>query len=153
MILSTCGSTCFLSFKKILRGLKCFFAPCLYNHYHIIIILGPYYYGYCNEPDTKKVEVEVKLAWEFLSFIWKILVVIIVRAIWQKKSIIVLISINQLFHIFGLQIFKGFIFFCVFKTGHALMCGTFFFIEMPWSEAVSIAKRHIMLYMYIGKCY
>ena len=33
------------------------------------------------------------------------------------------------------------------------MFGTFFFIEMPWSEAVSIAKRHIMLYMYIGKCY
>ena len=33
------------------------------------------------------------------------------------------------------------------------MFSTFFFIEMPWSEAVSIAKRHIMLYMYIGKCY
>lgn len=78
-------------------------------------MLGPYYYGYCNKPDTKKIEVEVKLAWEFLSFIWKILVVIIVKAIWQKKSIIVLISINQLFHIFGLQIFKGFIFFVFLK--------------------------------------
>ena len=33
------------------------------------------------------------------------------------------------------------------------MFSTFFLIEMPWSEAVSIAKRHIMLYMYIGKCY
>lgn len=65
------------------------------------------------------------------------------------KEITVLTSFNQLSHIFGLPIFKSFIFFVL--NGHALMFSTFFLIEMPWSEAVSIAKRHIMLYMYIGK--
>ena len=25
------------------------------------------------------------------------------------------------------------------------------YVEIPWDNAVSIARRHIMLYMYIGK--